>query len=800
VTGTLVPDINVSIAPTRSAADAENTALKFLGATTGRDDLSARSSKLMIFREGLAKGVPGDNHLAYQVEVGNGSDVREFLYIDAHTGKYIDQISGITDALNRRAYDGEGGSFGHVLSIWPNFPFWVEGDAFPTTSLEADNMLLASKETYDLFANAFGFDSYNGAGAVMDSIFNRGYSCPNASWNGAFISFCPGLTTDDITGHEWAHAYTDFTDDLIYQWQPGALNESYSDRIGETVDRINGRDDLVAPDARTDGSCSIYDGAPPPTLTVNNGSAAGNYFVTASVNEPPPPFTVGPLPMVAADPADGCGPIVSDVAGKIAIIDWSVNGAPAQCGSFTRAGNAIAAGAAGIIFVAPAGGRLNLGSQSGIASVQVSNADGDTIKASLPADATMDFTVGSDDSYTWLMGEDSTAPGLAGALRDMYTPGCFGDPGKVSDEVYHCAPSDAGGVHSNSGIPNHAFALLVDGGNYNGQSINAIGLMKANHIAFRAKTHYQGPASDFVAHADALEQSCADLIGVELASLLDGSPSGQMLSAADCGEVSKAIVAVELRTLPTQCGFQPLLAQNPPPLCPAGSKKPKKVFRDDFEKKSKGGKKSKGKKAWTVSRGGTTPDFTPRDWILVSDLPDDRAGTAFFGADPLIGTCGPGGDESSVLHLDSPKFKVKKSKGSKGKKKSKGSTKERELRMAFDHWHATELGWDGGNVKISVNGGPWILIDFTDFVYNSYNVFLFSAAQGNTNPIAGEQAFSGGDGGSVDGSWGTSIIDLEPYAQPGDEVQLRFDIGVDGCNGAFGWYVDDVNVYQCEAK
>ena len=31
----------------------------------------------------------------------------------------------------------------------------------------------------------------------MDSIFNRGNACPNASWNGTFISFCPGLTTDE---------------------------------------------------------------------------------------------------------------------------------------------------------------------------------------------------------------------------------------------------------------------------------------------------------------------------------------------------------------------------------------------------------------------------------------------------------------------------------------------------------------------------------------------------------------------------------------------------------------------------
>jgi Zn-dependent metalloprotease len=777
VTGTLVPDLDLSLAPSRSAAEAGDTALNWVAAENDGADIAVRGSQLLIFRAGLAKGVPGNNHLAYEVEVGNGIDVREFVYVDAHTGKFIDQISGIMDALNRRAYDGEDGSFAHVLTIWPNFPFWLEGDAFPTGTLEADNMLLASKETYDVFANAFGRDSFDGAGASMDSIFNRGYSCPNASWNGAFISFCIGLTTDDITAHEWGHAYTDFTDDLIYQWQPGALNESYSDRIGETVDLINGRDDIVANDPRTDGACSIFDGAPPPTLTVNNGSAAGSYFVTASVNEPPPPFTVGPTPMALSDPADGCGPIVSDVAGRIAIIDWEVDGAPAQCGSGARAGNAIAAGAAGIIFVAPASGRLNLGSNSNIASVQVDNADGATIKSGLPADATIDFTVGTDNSVTWLLGEDSTAPGLVGALRDMWNPGCFGDPGKVSDEVYACSAGDSGGVHTNSGIPNHAFALLVDGGNYNGQSINAIGLTKSNHIAFRAKTHYQGPTSDFVAHADALEQSCDDLIGTNLESLLDGSPSGEIITAADCAEVTKAIIAVELRTPPSQCNFQPLLAQNPPPLCEAPTKSRKVLFKDSFEN----GDSSMAR--WTISHAGTTPDFTERDWTVVSNLPDDRSGRAFFGPDPTFGTCGPGGDETAVLHLDSPQITIPASVDN--------------LRMAFDHWMASEAGWDGGNVKISVNGGPWTLIDYTDFVYNSYNVFLFSAAQGNSNPIAGEQAFSGTDGGAVDGTWGRSIIDLEGYAVPKDKIQLRFDIGNDGCSGAFGWYVDDVSVFQC---
>ena len=76
---------------------------------------------------------------------------------------------------------------------------------------------------------------------------------------------------------------------------------------------------------------------------------------------------------------------------------------------------------------------------------------------------------GSENSLRWLMGEDSTAFG--GAIRDMWTPTCMGDPGKVTDAQYHCLTTDGGGVHSNSGVPNHGYALLVDGGTYNGQTV-----------------------------------------------------------------------------------------------------------------------------------------------------------------------------------------------------------------------------------------------------------------------------------------------------------------------------------------
>ncbi|MDU0355422.1 M4 family metallopeptidase [Paraglaciecola aquimarina] len=212
----------------------------------------------MIFRAGLLKGVPSSDHLVYEIEViNNAGSVREFVYVDAISGKVVDQITGIHDALDRRAFDAQGAA--HPGPNYPNNPFWIEGDALPTADIEANNMIYASAETYDFFANAFGRDSFDDSGATMDAIFNRGDQCPNASWSGTYISFCPGLTSDDITAHEWSHAYTQYTNNLIYQWQSGALNEAYSDIWGETVDLINNRDEISAPvTLRTNGSCSIY--------------------------------------------------------------------------------------------------------------------------------------------------------------------------------------------------------------------------------------------------------------------------------------------------------------------------------------------------------------------------------------------------------------------------------------------------------------------------------------------------------------------------------------------------------------
>jgi Zn-dependent metalloprotease len=792
VSGTFIPGITVDTSPTRTAEVAASLAAGAVGGDRldRAATLWALPPTLLVYRVGLARGVPGENHLAWEVQVTNGIDVRQFVYVDAHTGKIIDRISGIHDELYRRVYDGH--ALPAIPSSYPQAPYWLEGQRFPTGSADANSVILGTKEVYDLFSNAFGRDSFDGEGAIMDAFFNRGWdSCPNASWNGTFTSFCPGVPTDDVTAHEWAHAYTEFTHNLIYAWQPGALNEAYSDIWGETVDLINGRG-FDAPDrARSAGACSTFS-PPVGTLTVNAPPAiAGDYFAqSAGFGTALTATGISGDVVAALDAADASGPSTLDgctaltnaaaVAGKIALINRG------SCEFSTKVLNAQVAGATAVIIANNvATGLPGMGAgvdapSVTIPSLGVQQTTGTAIRAQLAANTTVNATLrarpGTDATYRWLVGEDATA--FNGAIRDMWNPTCYSNPGKVSDSTFYvCSAGDSGGVHTNSGIPNHGYALLIDGGTYNGQTVAPIGLTKAAHIYFRAQSVYQVEDTDFADHADALEASCADLVGQPLAALA-GGPSSDVISASDCAQVTAMIAAVELRTPPTFCSFPPLLNPALPPLCGPTTTTgvALSIASFDFE--------SDPTATWGVSRTAVSPDFTPRDWTWEHALPSPNTGSGFFAPDPNIGTCAPGGDESGVLHLTSPAVTL--------------PAATVFARATFEHWIATEADFDGGNLKVSVNGGPWQLVPPSELTFNNYTAFLASAADGNTNPLAGEPAWTGGNAGVVkSGSWGRTHVNLGNFAKGGDTIRLRWDLGSDGCAGAVGWYLDNVNLFSC---
>jgi Zn-dependent metalloprotease len=804
VNGTIVPDIEVDATPKLSASDAAQRAIATVAAdppdsATGESGpvsvvtLRAATSTLEIYRTGLVRGVEGTNQLAYEVEVTNGANIRDVVFVNAHVGKILNRYTLVDGALFRRVFEQNLGN-----------QVWQEGDAFPgALNIDQQNIVNFSGETYRLFFNTWARDSWDGAGAEMKIINNDPrINCPNANWNGLTTNYCNGVTSDDVVAHEWAHAYTQETHGLIYQWQPGALNESYSDIWGEVVDQLNGVGTDAPSPIRTPSSCSTHT-VPVPILIINSpvpgecaaGAAAfGPPLTQAGVTGNLVLALDGVNPPADTSTTNGCTPLTNAaaVSGNVALVDRGV------CAFTQKVLNAQAAGAIAVVVANNAGtapcGMAGAGAIT-IPSLCISLPNGNLLKGYLAAGQTVNVTLKTkgglappEDSYKWLVGEDATAfnttaPPGGHAIRDMWDPTCLADPGKVGDAEYQCDASDAGGVHTNSGVPNHGFSLLVDGGTYNGRTVTGIGLVKAAHLYWRAQSVYQVPTTDFDDHADALEQSCQDLIGQPLLGLSvagPAAPSGQMFTAADCAEVTDMIAAVELRTDPTpKCGFTAMLDKKTPQLC-AEQPNPPTYFKEDF---------NKGLRDWTLTNQGVfVGGWSGTNWAADNTLPGGRGGTAAFAKD-LDGQCSGGaGDQSGRMTMESPAIRLP-------------SAEIFNPRLTFDHYVATEFLVDGGNVSISINGGPYTLIPASAFVFNPYNGTLLTTAAGNTNPMAGQPAFSGTDGGQVTGSWGQSQANLGLVGvKAGDTFRLRFDFGMDGCGAIDGWYVDDVTVSACNTK
>ena len=119
--------------------------------------------------------------------------------------------------------------------------------------------------------------------------------------------------------------------------------------------------------------------------------------------------------------------------------------------------------------------------------------------------------------------------------------------------------------------------------------------------------------------------------------------------------------------------------------------------------------------------------------------------------------------------------------------------------MVFNHNIATEPLWDGGNIKYSLNGGPWTIIPGVAFTANPYNDAINDLANdGNDNPMQGQPAFTGTDEGTFEGSWGRSYVNLSSLGVTANSnIKFRWELGTDGCNGRVGWYLDEISVYNC---
>jgi Zn-dependent metalloprotease len=569
--------------PTVSVDAARAKAQELLARRLNRTDAQLSEPRLEILNRGLLEERRHATRLAWFLEA-RGPALREYIWIDAKKGNPLLHFSQLTNALNREIYDG------NSLDTLPGTLMRTEGGP-ATGDSDADAAYTYSGDTYNYYFSQHGRDSFDGAGGTLISTVHHcpdALDCPyeNAFWDGNQMVYGDGFSVaDDVDAHELTHAVTERTSNLFYYMQSGALNESFSDMFGETVD-----------------------------LTNSGGT--------------------------------------------------------------------------------------------------------DT-----PA-------------VRWKIGED--VPGF-GALRDMMNPGVFGDPAKMSDANYYCDFLDNGGVHFNSGVSNHFYALLTDGGSYNGSTVTGIGLTKAGKIAYRTLTHYLVSGSGFRDAASAFAQSCSDLVGTA------GITSG------DCTQVANAITAVEMSN-PLSCPGAPPV---PPALCPAGQTRTD-IFFDDVET-------GVDDESWVVSTGaGGTPSWYVDTFFATSPV------WHFWGYDYFDIT------DTSLEMASSVAIPS-------------------NARMQFNHaWDFDWPNYDGGVLEYSTNGGS---------SWNDASTFFSAGAtyggvlDGDFgNPLAGRNAY-------VNSSYGYTATQLNLASLAGQSnVKFRFRLGTDDSLDWWGWFIDDVRIYRCTAN
>jgi thermolysin len=128
--------------------------------------------------------------------------------------------------------DGEGrNEFGRL------FYTTVDVDGVPTGALPLNADVVPARTALATTAAAYGALGFGGFGGNFRANTNVNISsgCLNAFFDSTFTNegyFCLGMGMDDVIGHEMTHGVIAHTSGLVYRDEPGAVNESYADLMG----------------------------------------------------------------------------------------------------------------------------------------------------------------------------------------------------------------------------------------------------------------------------------------------------------------------------------------------------------------------------------------------------------------------------------------------------------------------------------------------------------------------------------------------------------------------------------------
>jgi len=245
--GEISPNPKVAMEPVVTEAEARATAVAAVAKWYGvsANSLAASQPELSIYDPRLLKPSTMPARLVWRTEVTNvgSTTIREFVLVEAIGGGIGLHFNEIADAKDRLTYDLDS----NTATPLPGTLVCNEGN--PTCAgqiADAVSAHIYAGDTYDFYMSRHVRDSLDGMGMTLKSTVRycpNGGPCPyaNAFWNGAQMVYGAGFSAaDDVVAHELTHGVTDFSSNLFYYYQSGAINESFSDVWGEFVDQTNG--------------------------------------------------------------------------------------------------------------------------------------------------------------------------------------------------------------------------------------------------------------------------------------------------------------------------------------------------------------------------------------------------------------------------------------------------------------------------------------------------------------------------------------------------------------------------------
>ena len=270
------PNIRISTNPLFSREEAMQKAINYADAKSyiwQSDATYTRPTPTLMVMDEAYPAFSGDYMLVYGVEIYSTSPLaREQYYINAMDGSlvstenlmctesvpasgqslYLGEVDFVTDSIAPGEYQmidfsrGNGNATytnnGERILMTDDDNYWDFSDIHNRNA--AVDAHFCTAKFYDLLVDYFDYSGLDGEGESMNCIVNvrDDEAFVNAFWDGRFSYFGNGdcdrgpLTSLDVVAHEFTHGLTDYTSDLVYQDEPGALNESMSDIFGKALE------------------------------------------------------------------------------------------------------------------------------------------------------------------------------------------------------------------------------------------------------------------------------------------------------------------------------------------------------------------------------------------------------------------------------------------------------------------------------------------------------------------------------------------------------------------------------------